>query len=375
MNKKTLSAALIKYLVPCFAVCFIGNIIIGVTFSYLFNWYMDYKYYQYEGIIEINNIEHLFAYRLLRYGNLVIIPMWSVLCLWVTVKVYCRREITSPLKTLMKASDKILNDDLDFKVECDTDNELGSLCGSFENMRQNLYNSNYSLWKALEERKRLNSAFSHDLRTPITVLSGYMELLEKCGEKLSADKQAEIRSKMAGQIDRLKNYTEKMSGIHKLEDIIPDIRNVTFSEICEHIEESGTLLCGGEMFEFTAVGDREQAINTDPELLMEIFLNLASNAKHYTQSYVRCKAKINENRLYIEVSDNGKGFSEEAMRKAWKPFYRDENEDDKNHFGLGLYICWLLSRKLGGGITIENNADGGGKVTAEIISADVGEKC
>ena len=148
MNKKTLSAALIKYLVPCFAVCFIGNIIIGVTFSYLFNWYMDYKYYQYEGIIEINNIEHLFAYRLLRYGNLVIIPMWSVLCLWVTVKVYCRREITSPLKTLMKASDKILNDDLDFKVECDTDNELGSLCGSFENMRQNLYNSNYSLWKA-----------------------------------------------------------------------------------------------------------------------------------------------------------------------------------------------------------------------------------
>ena len=68
----------------------------------------------------------------------------------------------------------------------------------------------------------------------------------------------------------------------------------------------------------------------------------------------------------VELVDSG--FSEEAMRKAWKPFYRDESEEDKNHFGLGLYICWLLSRKLGGGITIENNADGGGMVTVEIVS-------
>ena len=68
--------------------------------------------------------------------------------------------------------------------------------------------------------------------------------------------------------------------------------------------------------------------------------------------------------MTIVVSDDGKGFSEEAIRKAWLPFYRAGNDNDKEHFGLGLYICKLLCRKNGGDITIENNENGGGRVTA-----------
>ena len=361
-------SALLKYLIPCFIICIAGNIIIESVTLYLRHWYNDtsnyYEWNEKSSLLFNNKL----VYNILCYGNIVLMPLWSAVCLWVTVKLYCRREITHPVNTLIKASDKILNDDLDFKVECDTQNELGRLCGSFENMRRNLYNSNYSLWKALEERKRLNSAFSHDLRTPITVLNGYMELIQQCGNKLSQEKQNEILTKMSGQINRLKSYTEKMSSIHKLEDIIPDVKAVSFGEICEHISESGILLCGEEVFSFKGEGDSEQLINTDPELLMEIFLNLAANAQHYTSNYVKCTAEIHGNTLRMAVSDDGSGFSEEAMRKAWKPFYRDESEEDKNHFGLGLYICWLLSRKLGGGITIENNADGGGMVTVEIVS-------
>lgn len=365
VSKRTLAAALMGYLIPCLIVCSAGNIIIEAALNYVKDWYASvvYSYGSPSGTAAEERIYHL-----LRCVNILIIPLWSAVCLWFTVRLFCRREIYHPVDTLMKASDRILNDDLDFSVESDTDNELGRLCGSFENMRRNLYDSNYSLWKALEERKRLNSAFSHDLRTPITVLSGYTELIQQCGGKLSPEKQAEIMEKMSGQVERLKNYTEKMNGIHRLEDIIPEVKPVTFGQICSQLSESGTLLCGGDMFSFTAEGDEGAVINTDPELLMEIFLNLASNAQHYTRTYVRCRAEMQGGRLRIEVSDDGDGFSEEAMRKAWKPFYRDENEEDRNHFGLGLYICWLLSRKLGGGITIENNADGGGKVTAETAS-------
>jgi len=131
-------------------------------------------------------------YKFLFYGECVIIPLWSVLCLWVTVKLYFRKEIQEPVETLSKASEKILGDDLDFKVECSSDNELGKLCRSFEEMRKNLYDSNYRLWKSLEERKRLNSAFSHDLRTPITVLKGYTELMNQFDGQISHEKQAEM---------------------------------------------------------------------------------------------------------------------------------------------------------------------------------------
>ncbi len=53
------------------------------------------------------------------------------------------------------------------------------LCMAFDEMRQTLYENNREMWRSLEERKRLNSAFSHDLRTPLTVLRGYTDFLEK----------------------------------------------------------------------------------------------------------------------------------------------------------------------------------------------------
>lgn len=368
VKKKTLPAALLRYLIPALAVCTAGNLLIELAFTYLRIWYTSlYVYFPPDGAVGAFSGGG-WVYPFLRFGNIVLIPLWSTLCFWTAVQIYSRREIEEPVRILTEGSDKILNDDLDFKVESKTENELGGLCDSFENMRRNLYDSNYSLWKALEERKRLNAAFSHDLRTPITVLNGYMELMQQCGGNLSPEKREEILAKMAGQIDRLKNYTEKMSSVHKLEDIIPDVRKVTFGHICEQISESGRLLCGADIFSFTCEGDPEQVIQTDPELLTEIFLNLAANAQHYTNTCVRCRAAADREKLRITVSDDGSGFSEEAIRKAWKPFYRDENEEDRNHFGLGLYICWLLSRKLGGGITIENGPEGGGMVTAEIVS-------
>ena len=368
VKKKTLPAALLRYLIPALAVCTVGNLLIELAFTYLRLWYTSlYVYYPPDGAVGAFSGEN-WVYPFLRFGDIVLIPLWSTLCLRTAVQIFSRREIEEPVRILTEASDKIRNDDLDFKVESRTKNELGGLCDSFEDMRRNLYDSNYSLWKALEERKRLNAAFSHDLRTPITVLNGYMELMQQCGGNLSPEKREEILAKMAGQIDRLKNYTEKMSSVHKLEDIIPDVREVTFGHICEQISESGRLLCGADIFRFTCEGDPEQVIQTDPELLMEIFLNLAANAQHYTNTCVRCRAAADSEKLRLTVSDDGSGFSEEAIRKAWKPFYRDENEDDRNHFGLGLYICWLLSRKLGGGITIENGPEGGGMVTAEIVS-------
>ena len=365
VGKRTLASALVRYLVPCIIVCAVGALVIEGLTVYLGKWTLSV--YEDSGPYERDYIGDKFYMisQLMFCLRIVLVPIWAAACLWVTAHVFLRSEIQSPVDTLIKASDKIRNDELDFTVECPTDNELGRLCGSFEDMRRNLYDSNYTLWKALEERKRLNSAFAHDLRTPITVLCGYAELIDKCGGKLPPEKQAEIMTKMAAQVERLKSYTEKMSGVNKLEDIIPDVKPVRFDELCRHISESGELLCG-ERFSFTAVGDGESLVNTDAELLMEVFLNLAANATHYAKTVVDCRAELRGSSLRLVVTDDGCGFSEDAMRQAWKPFYRDESEEDKTHFGLGLYICWLLCRKLGGGITIENAPSGGGMVTAEV---------
>lgn len=372
MDKITkLKNSLIKYLIPCFAVCGVGIIIMKAVLSYFQKWYI-FKFTEAEVIqntslreVSISTTsESSLLYNVLFYGEYLLIPMWSVFCLWVTVKLFYCKEIEEPVEVLTKASEQILGDNLDFKVECSAENELGMLCVSFEEMRKNLYESNYQLWKSLEEKKRLNSAFSHDLRTPITVLKGYTDFINQFSGNLSIEKRAEIMSKMTGQIERLEHYTEKMSSLHKMEDIIPEIESFSFAKLCEQLIDNGSILCGDTDFVFSSANIEEDLLYIDIEIVLQVFMNLISNALRFADIRIECTTEVADGKLNITVSDDGCGFSDEALRKAWQPFYHEGDANDKEHFGLGLYICRLLCRKTGGDIKLENNKNGGGKVTA-----------
>ena len=85
---------------------------------------------------------------------------------------YYHIKLKQPISTLRNGISRIRNHDLDFSMPVHSDDELGQLCTAFDTMREELLKSNQELWRQAEERKRLNAAFSHDLRNPITVLKG-----------------------------------------------------------------------------------------------------------------------------------------------------------------------------------------------------------
>lgn len=85
---------------------------------------------------------------------------------------YYHIKLKQPISTLRNGISRIRNHDLDFSMPVHSDDELGQLCTAFDTMREELLKSNQELWWQAEERKRLNAAFSHDLRNPITVLKG-----------------------------------------------------------------------------------------------------------------------------------------------------------------------------------------------------------
>ena len=95
---------------------------------------------------------------------------------------------------------------------------------------------------------------------------------------------------------------------------------------------------------------------------MEVFENLVSNAARYAKDKLEINVNTFDHALEISVEDDGHGFTEEALQQAVKPFYRDKREE-KNHFGLGLYICKIICEKCQGELAIENGRIGG-KVTA-----------
>ncbi|MFD2880718.1 HAMP domain-containing protein [Paenibacillus rhizoplanae] len=97
------------------------------------------------------------------------LPCWPPGCFY-------HNKLKQPIGTLREASQKISGNDLNFRIPQASEDEMGQLCGSFERMRAALEDNNRQMWRSIEDRKQLNAAFfSHDLRTPLTVLRGYAD--------------------------------------------------------------------------------------------------------------------------------------------------------------------------------------------------------
>ena len=400
MKKKFISLkwGFLIYLPLCIAISIAGSFGIGIATNYLQDWYR-YKYpesklsdsvYYEMHINEDGNAyvvytdssgypiqpfdqEHQATYWIISNAQMVLVPLWVIFCIVLTGAIFYRLELKKPIEILIDASGKIADNQLDFKVEYKTQNELGMLCTAFDEMRSALYENNREMWRSLEERKRLNSAFSHDLRTPLTVLKGYADFLEKYipDGKISEEKLLSVISMMNSQISRLEHYTQKMNAVQKLEDIVPDPEEILTKKLFENLSETGKVICNEKNFKSEFSSDKE-SIFIDSEIVMQVYENLISNAERYAENSVAAACEISGDILKISVLDDGNGFTPEALKNAVQPFFRDEKEPDKIHFGLGLYICKILCEKCGGSLTISNH-ENGGMVTAEFFCKKISE--
>lgn len=116
-------------------------------------------------------------------------PLTYLLCMFFASWLFYIIKLKKPLHILSTSTAQIANNNLDFVIAYDKTDEMGQLCSTFERMRSILDANNREMWRQMDDRKRLNAAFSHDLRTPLTVLEGHLNILQKYAStgKLSAD--------------------------------------------------------------------------------------------------------------------------------------------------------------------------------------------
>ncbi len=402
-QRKKRQRSLRQSLYCCIPICavaaYLGTMAIGIGSNHAQDWYasnfMEEEsvriwHYPYKVYINYNNIpiyryaEHpaysrwqeapiqQMIYKLISSAQFVLIPLWTFLCLGLAVWIFYRREVEKPIKVLREASEKIADNCLDFELESVKDNELGRLLDGFEKMRAALYENSRTTWQLLEERKRLNAAFAHDMRTPITVLKGYGEMLERYVPegRISQAKLLEILGMMNGQIRRLENYTQKMSSIRKLEDLEPETVPMNAPELKEKLCNMCDILGQNIVCRFEGNG----TLRLDEALVLEVCENLVSNGLRYAGKMLQVTARVTrgeepasgempEGFLEVVVEDDGPGFSPEELQHGTDPFFRGEGQAEQCHFGLGLYICRMICAKCGGSLTLSNGICGG-RVTA-----------
>ena len=290
---------------------------------------------------------------------IVATPLYSAFCIIAAALLFYRNRLKKPLAELRTASEKIANNDLDFSIDYDNNDELGQLCASFEIMRTTLADNFSKMWRQVEERKALNAAFAHDLRTPLTVLKGYNEMLQASDNSQTR----ETAATMGKHISRMENYVSSMSNLRRMEDTQPDYKLIDLQPLVSSLYDSAKIVCtknGKELILQNNIPILQ--LSLDSAFISQVCNNLISNAVRYARTLVTISFALHDNGLLLSVSDDGNGLDKDSLQKAANPYFTGESSHSE-HFGLGLYICKLLCEHHNGYLRIENT-EVGAKVSA-----------
>jgi signal transduction histidine kinase len=198
-------------------------------------------------------------------------------------------------------------------------------------------------------RRRMNfvSAVSHELRAPLTALRMYLDMLAE-GMIDSEEKRAEILKTLQGQAERLSGLVRGVLDYARLErrTFQAHLRSVSVDALLADVERACRDRCaasGQELVVERGDGLGGGTIETDPEAVMQIVLNLIDNACKYAgEGQVRLRAlegRDETEALVLEVSDDGPGIPPEARRRLFQAFYRAGSEMTREHPGVGLGLA------------------------------------
>lgn len=299
--------------------------------------------------------------------NIAIIPIVLSISMIGCVTFFYKRRLSKPIKLLTNAYRKIEANDLDFSLSYSLNDEMGKLCHAFEKMKDCLAKNNETMFRQFAEQRRLNAAFSHDLRTPLTLLKGHASMLLSFIPKglVSQEEILEEISVMSKNVLRLEKYVNAMMNLYRLEDIEIPRQHITFHSLIDSLTDTAELLCGDKHFSITTSGENA-AVFINLDTVMQIYENLLSNSIRYAKSDIAIRVVIKNKDLVISVSDDGCGFKNSDIEKATLPFYKSSKDISAEHLGLGLNICKILSERHDGNIQIDNNKAGGACVTVKI---------
>ncbi|MFR8384988.1 MAG: sensor histidine kinase, partial [Blautia massiliensis (ex Durand et al. 2017)] len=273
-----------------------------------------------------------------------------------SVGLWIYRSIAVPLVKLKKATKNIKEGNLDFVLEVEGNDEFSQLCQDFEEMRKRLKESTEEKILMDKENKELISNISHDLKTPITAVKGYVEGI--------MDGVADTPEKMDRYVRTIYNKTNEMD--HLINELTfyskIDTNRIpyTFSKLnvedyfSDCAEELGLEMetRGIELVYANYVEKGVQVI-ADGEQIRRVIHNIVSNAIKYMEKprgIIQLRVKDVGDFIQVEIEDNGKGIAAKDLPYIFDRFYRTDvsRNSSKGGSGIGLSIVKKIMEDHGG---------------------------
>ncbi len=289
---------------------------------------------------------------MLLVGVMIICFTAGILIMWVY------RALLHPLHKLQEATKQIRDGNLDFTLDVDNEDEIGMLCQDFEEMRMRLKESQEEKLQYDKESKELISNISHDLKTPITAIKGYVEGIQdgvaSSPEKL--DKYIRTIYNKANDMDRLIDELTFYSKIdtNKIPYNFSKINVAEYFGDC--VEEVGLDMetRGVELGYFNYV-DEKVIIIADAEQMKRVINNIIGNSLKYLdkkKGIINIRIKDDGDFIQVVIEDNGKGIAAKDLPFIFDRFYRTDSSrnSSKGGSGIGLSIVKKVIEDHGGRI-------------------------
>ncbi|MBC5741122.1 HAMP domain-containing histidine kinase [Blautia sp. 2744] len=274
----------------------------------------------------------------------------------VSIGLWIYRSVAAPLVKLRKATQNIKEGNLDFVLEVDGTDEFAELCRDFEEMRRRLKESAEEKVLLDKENKELISNISHDLKTPITAVKGYVEGI--------MDGVADTPEKMDRYVRTIYNKTNEMD--HLINELTfyskIDTNRIpyTFSKLnvddyfSDCAEEVGLELeTRGIQLYYANYVEKDVLVIADGEQIRRVIHNIISNAIKYmdkTKGVIQIRVKDVGDFIQVEIEDNGKGIASKDLTYIFDRFYRTDvsRNSSKGGSGIGLSIVRKILEDHGG---------------------------
>ncbi len=321
--------------------------------------FFGYGYYENIDVIhELNKNEIMIGAminrRLMKY--LVIAMVVILIITSAIITAWLNRDIYRPLKELSVAMQHISVGDFDYHMNGGREDEIGILYDNYEQMRLQLKESEEEKEQNEKKSKELVSNISHDLKTPITSIKGYVEGImdgvADTPEKI--DKYIKTIYNKANDMDKLINELTTYSGIDS--NKIPyhfHILNVSdyFSDC---VEEVGLDLESKNIhLNFTNLVSPDTCVVADPEQLKKVINNIISNSVKYMghdNGVIDIRILDESESVKIEIEDDGKGIASKDIGNIFERFYRTDSSRNslQGGSGIGLSIVKKIIEDHGG---------------------------
>lgn len=280
-----------------------------------------------------------------------------LICIVVYQQFVFRRGIQKQLKEISQKLEKIQDTDSDENIMMFTDEQaLMELLVQINRLLENQRKMKVDYRRSQISAKKMLSNISHDIKTPMTVILGYLEIM-----RINGDKEDEMLLKVEQKAKRVMELINQFFTLAKLEagDMELEISRINICEVCrENILDFYELLKQKEFQVEVKIQEEAVFIMGNKEALHRILYNLISNVIRYGLDgrYLGLVLRSVKNDVYIDVIDKGKGIEKEFAGNVFERLFT--MEDSRNRRiqgnGLGLTIAQTLAQQLGGEIVLES---------------------